>query len=212
MRTRNTSKMLGLLAGTVGLLALTSAVHAVPIDSTIQNDGSMFTVVHNGATPGGSGSHDDWYWFDDGQHLALDLTAGIITLTGTQLFTVNSVNNGPSTFEISVLNLDLNAPDGFASGTMAYTLGGTTSGILSFSDNNYGSSPFNSSSFDGENLELYIWGGDSVNNLGLDFAIEGTTEVTPDTSVPIPGTLALFGFGLLGLSWSRRKEHSQTEC
>jgi len=36
----------------------------------------------------------------------------------------------------------------------------------------------------------------------------GVTSTPPGTGVPEPATLALFGIGLAGLCWSRRKQHS----
>jgi hypothetical protein len=69
--------------------------------------------------------------------------------------------------------------------------GGTTTGTFTFGKINMG--VFNSSSFDGTDLEVFAWGVDGRNDLGIDFAFTGTV------STSVPGTVILVLLGLAGI-------------
>jgi len=204
MKQTNTKKVLGFFAQTLAAMSLAAAVNATPIDATVEVESSGYSVIHMGATPGGApGTSADWLWFDDNQSLFLDLTGGIVSLIGTQSFTLESQNSQTATLEITALDLDLNdVTDGFSSGTLDYSLDGT-SGTFTFLNENY-NSIFNSSSFDGTNLEFFIWGGDEENGIGIDLGVTGV--IAPPSQVPVPSSLMLSVLAMGALVRSRRKK------
>lgn len=181
-------------------LAFTSfQAHAIPVQGLVLSGGN-FSVVHNGATPSGSGNRNDWMWFDPGQAIVMDLTGSDLSLLGPQSFSVHDGNGNVSSILFTSLDLDFDdAADGFLGGTLNYVLGGSTAGTFTFLDLNY-NSIFNTSEFDGSNLEFYVWGGDEQNNLGIDLGVTGLVSViSSGNSVPVPGSLSLLAIGLLGL-------------
>jgi hypothetical protein len=151
--------LVGLLVQTAGLMAFATNAMAIPIDGTVLDASSGYSVVHGGSNAGSAGNSAYWLWFDSGQSLSFDLTAGTIPLSGNQLFSLTSQNGGTGSIELTGLDLDLNdVTGGSASGTLDYILDGSQIETFNFSNDNYGSSLFNSSSFGGTNLQLYIWG------------------------------------------------------
>ena len=183
-------------------LAMTAgSAQALPVAGTVENDNRMFTVVHLGATPGGSGDRDEWLWFDDNQPLHAQLMGTDVSLSGPQSFSLTS-NNGVGELLITRLELDLDdLTDGFFYGEMDYILTSSTNigalGTFVFKNENY-NSIFNTSSFDGENLEFFLWGGDERNELGIDFAFRGEIEV------PVPGSALLMVIAIAALRSVRK--------
>lgn len=207
MKAASKYSAVGVLLQTVGMFSLAGTAAATPIDATVEvASGSGYSVVHWGDNPGGTGDSMQWLWFDSSQALSLDLTAGIVTLDGgSQSFSLTSGYGATGTLEITGLNLDLNdVSDGFAGGTLDYVLNGSTTGQFNFLNQNY-NSIFNSSNFDGTNLDFTIWGGDGQNELGIDFGVSGVISPVDPDPVPVPGTLALAALGLLGLARTTRR-------
>lgn len=210
MELRKRMGSIALFAQGAALMAVAGVANALPIDGTVEEQRSDgYSVVHLGSNPGGQGNSNDWLWFDPSQSLNFDLTGGIVSLLGTQSFNLSSNNGANSVLEITGLSLDLNDPsDGFVGGTLDYTLDGTTTGTFSFFNDNH-NALYNSSSFDGTNLEFYIWGGDANNSLGIDLGVSGVVAQPDPDPVPVPGSLALAGLGLMGLWRSRRAGNSK---
>lgn len=207
----NTLTKMGAIVALQGaaLMTFVGSANALPIDGTVEegrNEG--YSVVHLGSNPGGQGNTNDWLWFDVGQSLNFDLTGGIVSLLGPQSFNLTSNNGANSVLDITGLSLDLNDPaDGFIGGTLDYVLDGSTAGTFSFFNDNH-NALYNSSSFDGTNIELYIWGGDAQNSLGIDLGVSGVVASPDPDPIPVPGSLALAGLGLMGLWRSRRADRS----
>ncbi len=184
------------------LFALATTVHAVPVNGLIESNAGQFSVVHTGANPSGSGDPStDWYWFDDNQSFSFDLTGGIVSTNGLQSYQLYAGSGDTMTFDIVSLYMDTNGSNGFAGGEMQYRIDGGNVRSFTFTDSQYGNSPFNSSSFDGMNFEAFVWGGDIGAELGIDFAFRGIMS-----QIPEPTTLALFGLGLMGLLARRRAQ------
>lgn len=173
-----------------------SSVQATPVTATIEL-ASNYSLIHPWGN--GNGSSSEWLWFDEGQTIDLDYNGGILILDGAQSFTLSDSNNATATIDILALIFDLNdGSDGFLGGMMAYMLDGTF-GAFVFNNSNYGSSVFNSSTWDWRTnmLNVYGWGGDAFNGLGIDFSISA--------KIPEPSGLALMVAGLLGFGVARRK-------
>lgn len=180
------------LIAALSLSLLPAGVLAKPVTGLVANSGN-YSLVH----PMPTTSSAEWWRFDDGQTIDFDYANGIITTGATQTF---SLYNGADTGSLVITDLlfDLNGANGFASGHIDYVFNGTMSGTFSFIERTYGNSVFNSSTLENGVVSVYGWGGDASTELGIDFALTGT--------VPEPGTLALFGLGLLGLiARDRRK-------
>jgi len=205
MKFRTRIGAVSLLVQGAAMLSFAGGANALPIDGTVEEERSDgYSVVHLGSNPGGQGNQNDWLWFDSGQSLNFDLTGGMISLLGTQNFNLSSNNGANSILSITGLSLDLNdVNDGFLGGTLDYVLDGTTSGTFSFFNDNH-NALYNSSSFDGTNLEFYSWGGDDNNRLGIDLGVTGIVAQPDPDPVPAPGSLRLGGLGLSGLWRSRR--------
>lgn len=181
----------------LALLFASVQAHAIPVQGTILSGGN-FSVVHTGATPGGSGDPNGWMWFDPGQAIVMDLNGNDLSLLGPQTFTLQDGNGLMSSILITALNLDFNDPaDGFLGGTLSYVFD-ETPGTFTFLNENY-NSIFNTSTFDGTNLDFYVWGGDAQRNLGIDLGVSGLVSVISNGNVPVPGTFLLLALGLLGL-------------
>lgn len=177
-------------------LALTAPAFAIPVTGVI-GSANNYSVVHPGAHPSGSGEFEDWQWFDAGQRIQLLLEDGILLLAGEQTFSLNVPSNPEAAASITFTELliDLNDDDGFGDGSyLDYTLDGVD-GTIDFLNENYGQSQFNSSSWQGSQLIVSAWGGDTQNDLGMDIVI----------IIPEPGVIALFLIGLAGVTVSRRR-------
>lgn len=183
----------------LALLFASVEAHAIPVQGTVLSGGN-FSVIHNGATPSGSGDPNGWMLFDPGQAIVMDLTGTDLSLPGPQSFTLHDGNGLMNTILITALSLDFNDPtDGFLGGSLSYVFD-ETPGTFTFLNQNY-SDIFNTSSFDGSNLEFYVWGGDAQRNLGIDLGVSGLVSVisSDSGSVPVPGTFLLVALGLLSL-------------
>ena len=154
-----------------------------------------WSLIHDSATPSASSPGDFLRW-GTGETISLDLTGTTLTAIGTPSYTLGSTNGASATFTVQDLLLDLSGP----SGTLAYSLdvtGGPLDGCspcvgtLTFAAETFGG-PFNSFA----NNELFLWGGDTENDLGIDIGIQ---------VVPIPAPLLLFASGLFGLGFMRRR-------
>lgn len=200
---------IGLVLATAGMLSFAGTASALPMDGTVEeNRGDGYSVVHMGSNPGGQGNSNDWLWFNPGQSLNFDLTGDLVSLLGSQVFSLSSNNGANSLLEITSLdlNLDLGNPgDGFLGGTLSYVLDGSTNGTFEFFDDNH-NALYNSASFDGTNFELYIWGGDDQNNLGIDLGLSGVVAGPDPDPIPVPGSMALAVLGLAGLWRSKRSQ------
>ncbi|MBT8137131.1 MAG: VPLPA-CTERM sorting domain-containing protein [Gammaproteobacteria bacterium] len=172
-------------------------------------DDAAWTLIHPGSGPGDSENNpNNWLRWDPGQQVIWDLTGNTLSAVGPQEFTLSNAKGSVGTFTLVSASFDLSGANGFAGGTLTYDLsvaGGAgpfgtvdiTGGTFTFAEASYGSTPFNSSTFDGTTLEMFAWGGDVDNGIGIDI---GTGAV-----VPLPAPLLLFASGLLGLGALRRR-------
>ncbi|MDH3588435.1 MAG: PEP-CTERM sorting domain-containing protein [Gammaproteobacteria bacterium] len=185
------------IVAVLGLTVMASVSQATPMLGTV-GTANNYSLIHPGATP--SGEAGPWSWFEPGQQLSLIMADGFLTLDGAQslqLMDSEELPIGSVTFED--MSLDLNdIEDGFAGGWIEYTLGETW-GVFKFADLTY-SRYFNSSSWDGDVLNVYLWGGDPENNLGMDLKLS-----IERAAVPEPGIVALLLLGLAGMTLVRTR-------
>ncbi len=184
--------------------------------------GVNFSLIHSTTGTGGS----ILYMFQGGAFVfegnfaaSTTLTPGdTITATGDQIFSLS----GGATFVLEALNLVVGtmlgtAPTGYVdsmgnsldgedfyllSGWMNYRLidGTTTSGTFNFSATQYSGSAFNAGVLPNPGAFTgFLWGADTQNYRGLDWAFSDPTPV------PEPSTLAIFAFGLAGLGFMTRR-------
>ncbi len=179
-----------LILGALSLMSFSGAAYATPITADI----STFSVVHLGSNPAGTGSVDDWYRFDSGQTLDLDYTGNMLELIAPQSFSMSTNNGAVGVLNLVSFSMDLNDTDGFLGGSISYTPNGDP-GLFLFADENY-TSIYNTSSVSGGVFSLSIWGGDEINDLGLDLGITA--------QVPEPGALLLVLTGFVAFRLSRR--------
>lgn len=182
---------------------LSLSANAVTVTGIFLVD-DLYSLIHNSASPNGLASgQDDFLRWDPNQTITLDLSGGLLTVTSPQSFTLTSNNFDTANFTITALSLDLSGPNGFAGGTLDYELsvisGPYTSatGTFTFDEALFGNSPFNTSTLVGSQLEIFGWGGDAHNDVGIDFGIKAV--------VPIPGAVLLLAPALLGLGFMRRR-------
>lgn len=174
----------------------TAAANAIVITGTIENNDNNYSLIHAGSNPTGSDARDQWLRFDDGETFVFDLTDNMITTSGSQFYTLTSNIGDMAALEIVSLVADLDGSNGFAGGQLDYVLDGQA-GSFVFLDKLYGTSLFNSSAIVDGLFQAYMWGGDVGNDLGLDFSFSGR--------VPEPGTLLLFGAGLVAVGFARKR-------
>jgi hypothetical protein len=181
-----------MMFGAVTTLAFSGTAHAIPITADIAN----FSLIHLGSNPSGTGDPDDWFNFDSGQTLDLDFdtNASLLSLLGPQSFSMSTNNGALSTLDLLSFDMDLNDTDGFAGGEVSYFLD-SVAGTFIFSDANY-NAIYNTSSISDGVLTLSIWGGDEINDLGLDMGLTA--------QVPEPGVLMLFLIGMVAMRYSMR--------
>ncbi len=188
------------LLGVLSLLLTIGTASATPVlysGTVIDNDWRNYTLVHDGASPSGSGSRNDWLRFaaDQAFDFFYDADAEVINTDGlgTQSFDLFSVNGASGVFNLIAMSLILDdSADGFSEGFIEYSITVGTEdidGVFFFDDINSGI--FNSVNI-GSSITSYLWGADYDNDLGIDFAFTG---------VPVPesATLLLMVFGLLAM-------------
>ncbi len=177
--------------------------HAVPVNfaGTVINGsggGGSWSWLHGCATPQPC---NFLLGFKPGQgiHGYIDLEEGEL-VARSNAYDLYGTNDD---FYMHELDLQFDTDGDVTYGTMTYTYLGE-SGTFDFNPMSMGY--FNSLVFDMQDDELfsaYLWGGDGswsaddTSGLGIDFAFTA--------QIPEPGTLALFGLGLLGLVAGRRK-------
>lgn len=201
------------ISAVFGLLLTATAAQATPMVGDIINgsgDGGSYSLIHLGAGASGSGDRGNWWHFDAGQKLLIDLAGtnvSLLTGFGPQIFNLKTTNGATGSVEFTGLNLDLNDTDGFLNGTLDYVLDGTA-GQFIFTNHNM-TSIFNTSSLVGDMFSFYLWGGDASNQLGIDLAFVGNiTDPVVSSSggqVPVPAPALLMLLGLAALSVSRRR-------
>lgn len=190
MRTLRTS-LVAMLASAIALTALAGSAHATLITADIAN----FSVIHLGSNPAGTGDQDDWFRFDAGQTMDLDLTGTQLELLTPQTFSLSTNNGASGMLQLLGFSMDLNDADGFLGGSISYLLNGAPGAFL-FANQNYGSSVYNTSNTTGGTFSLFIWGGNDDADLGLDLGLTA--------QVPEPGALVLLLTGLAAFRLSRR--------
>ncbi len=190
------------LAAVATLSLFTLSANAATLIGTFL-DSNRWTLVHDSATPGNTAPADFLRW-DPGQTIMLDLTGSILSAGGPQEYNLTSDNGATATFTLLSASFDLSGANGFAGGTLDYTMDvtggpmdGSFAGTFTFAEASYGNSPFNSSTLENGKLSLYGWAGDEANGIGIDIAFSA--------QVPIPAPLLLFASGLMGLGLLRRR-------
>ncbi len=184
----------GVLAAVLGLFS--GVANAAPYQGTIL-DGGNWSLIHEGAGMQPTNGSDDWLRFDPGQPFVFDVSGLLVTASGPQSYSLASNNGAVATFVLESLSLSLDATTGIPSGSMDYTLDGVA-GTFLFAAETYGQTVFNSSITDGNTLTVFLWGGDTANDLGIDIGFEGTL-------VPLPPAVMLFASALIGLAFLRRR-------
>lgn len=175
----------------------THAAHAITYEGTILTGAAGYSLIHEGSTPTPTDGADDWLRFDSGQDFTFDVTGLVVSATGPQSFSLTSNNGATATFVIASMSLELDDTTGIPSGTLDYSLDGVA-GTFTFLEESYGNTVFNSSEFSGDMLTVFLWGGDTINDLGIDIGFTGSP-------IPVPPALMLFGSAIAGLAIIRRR-------
>lgn len=177
-------------------LLSSAPAQAITYTGTWLTDVFRYSLVRDGADPAPITDPDDWLYFDAGQSFTFDITGTDLTASGPQVYNLSSANGAMATFTLVSLMLDLSGPNGLAGGSMSYQLDGVP-GTFTFVEQIYAGSVFNTSSFDGSEVTVFIWGGDPANSLSIDGGFGGSP-------VPVPGALVLFASALGWLGLRRR--------
>ncbi len=185
------------------LASFALSANAATVTGTWLSSG-QWSLIHAGSSAGGTGDAADFLrWLPD-QEVIFDLTATTLTASGPQDFDLISSNGDGATFTLQSATLDLSDTDGFFGGTMDYSLTvdsgplvGTYMGTFTFANDSFSGTLFNSSSIENGVFNIYLWGGDVANDIGIDVGLS--------TVVPIPAPLLLFASGLFGLGLTRRR-------
>lgn len=191
----------GILFATA-LLAAANVASAGTMRGALLTD-NMWSLIHAGSTPASSMPAPDHLRWDAGQMIQLERTGSMLTSIGGQTWALTSDNGHTGSITLNGMELNLDGPNGFDSGWLDYTLTVYDGPMASIYDGRFmfeamaaAGTPFNSSSTSSGRLEFYLWGGDAVNNLGVDIGVG---------VVPIPAPLLLLGSSLFGLGLLRRK-------
>lgn len=185
-----------ILSTAIGALLLTTQAFALTYTGVWLTDAFRYSLVRDGDTPSPVTDPDQWLYFDAGQPFTFDVTGTTLTAGGPQVYSLSSTSGATATFTLLSLVLDLSGPNGLAGGSMDYQLDGVA-GTFTFLEQIYADSVFNTSSFDGAALSVFIWGGDPTNVLSIDGGFTGSP-------VPLPGALILFASALGCLGFGRR--------
>ncbi|MBT8131252.1 MAG: hypothetical protein KJO35_03205, partial [Gammaproteobacteria bacterium] len=122
---------------------------------------TAWTLIHSGSGPADSGiGVNNLLRWDENQQIVFDLTGTTLTAGGDQEFTLSSNKSDTATFTLHSMVLDLDGPNGFASGSLDYSMivdsgpleGSFTNGTFMFETASFGGTPFNSSSTDNGNF------------------------------------------------------------
>lgn len=196
-------KVLVKAAITVAAIGLSNLASAYSIDFTgevFNNNhaisGVDFSLFHqNNGPSGGTIAH-----FDD--HQAFNFTVEFNDMDEITRVTAgrHRFDTSAGDFIVRRLNLRIDANDN-PRGRMNYRYvrpGADLTGSLRFDPMSM--NVFNSYTYENGMFTAYLWGGDAYNNKGIDFAFTGMAA-----DVPEPGTMALFGIGLLGLAAARKR-------
>ncbi|NND60253.1 MAG: hypothetical protein HKN49_08295 [Gammaproteobacteria bacterium] len=190
-----------LIFASLGLLSLNAS--ATTYVGTFLTD-AAWTLIHGSATPNATTTAAEHLRWDANQQVIFDLTGSTLTISDPQLYTLSSNSGDSAELVLLAGSFDLDGPDGFQSGTLDYELNvlsgpltGAYTGTFSFAAMNAANFPFNSSTTSNGVFEMYLWGGDSVNDLGIDLGISAP--------VPLPAPVFLLAAALAGLGFTRRR-------
>lgn len=182
------------------LLTASGVTNAATMRGAWLND-NMWSLIHAGSTPQASMPSSEHLRWDAGQHIMLERSGNMLMAGGSQTWALTSRSGHQGSFTLHDMELNLDGPQGFHSGWLDYTLtvvsgplANTYSGTFMFEAMAAAGVPFNSSGRASGNFELYLWGGDALNNIGIDIGVV----------VPLPAPLLLLGSSLLGLGFLRR--------
>ena len=183
------------LAASALLIALLPNAAAVLYSGAfIDNNAPTTTLIHEGDGPVPTNGAADWLYLQPDLSIDLDVTATTIT-AGPHTYDVLSQNGATGTFELVSLLINLGGTNGLTDGILEYVLNGVA-GTFTFADASYGGSGFNSVSVSPSEVQIFLWGGDTTNDLGIDLGIIANP-------VPVPGAFLLFGSALV-LLYRRR--------
>ncbi len=191
------------LAAVSALVLLGSNASAATLIGTFLDD-TQWSLVHGGSSASPTTTAlEHLRWLPD-QQVILDLTGTTLTASGPQEFMLMSDEFDFATFTLVSFTADLDNANGFVAGSMEYELtvdSGPLSGMSpysgTFSFGTMTSGVFNSSSIDNGVFSIFLWGGDTGNNLGIDIGISAP--------IPVPAPLLLLLPSLLGLGLFRRR-------
>lgn len=188
----------------VSALLLGANASAATLIGTFLDD-TQWSLIHGGSGPTPSTNASEHLRWLAGQDIVFDLTGTTLSASGPQTFMLMADNFADfATFTLLSFSADLGNANGFVSGSLDYELtvdsgplasNSPYSGTFEFGTMSVGA--FNSSSIDGGVFSMFLWGGDTANNIGIDIGISAV--------VPVPAPLLLLLPSLLGLGFLRRR-------
>ena len=185
--------LLQALAASALLITLLPNAAAVSYTGAFIDNAPSTTLIHEGDGASPTNGAADWLYLQPDLSIDLDVTATTIT-AGPHTYDVMSQNGATGTFELVSLLINLGGTNGLTDGILEYVLNGVA-GAFIFADEAYGAG-FNTVSVSPSEVQIFLWGGDSTNDLGIDLGIIANP-------VPVPGAFLLFGSALV-LLYRRR--------